>query len=50
MTFASGSKLTFIGNHAFQNATSLTSIVIPALVEIIEEAVFLNSGLITMYV
>ena len=28
----------------------MTSIVIPALVEIIEEAVFLNSGLITMYV
>jgi hypothetical protein len=50
MTFASGSKLTIIGNHAFQNATSLTSIVIPALVEIIEEAVFLNSGLTTMYV
>ena len=50
MTFVSGSKLTFIGNHAFQNATSLTSITIPALVEIIEEAVFLNSGLITMYV
>jgi len=50
VTFASGSQLTFIDNHTFQNATSLTSIVIPDSVTFIEEAVFLNSGLITMYV